>query len=207
MPRIFQPSAIQVRVLKRIFHFCYCEEFSLLCSPHKNKSLMESYICNCSCMQDRTASAKCWLFVSTNVIRNTCNILACSKSVIQRCYHIYLADSLYHMEAITFDSRCILVEIKTGVIPSLPGEEKMWDTQKGKLLSTQISRPCLEQCQLSGGFKITRVVNASYGPPMIAFWWSYNQQSSEWACFQVKTPVELSTNYFLWILPEKKLKL
>lgn len=123
MPWIFQASVIQVTVLKGISHFWYCEEFSLLFSTYicKNKSLVGPYIYNCSCMQDRPASAKCGLFVSINVIRNTCNRLACSKSVIQRSYHIYLADSLYHMEAITFGSRCILREIKTGMIPSLRG--------------------------------------------------------------------------------------
>lgn len=73
--------------LKGISHFCGYEEFSLLCSPYicKNKSLMQPYNYNCSGMQARPFStARCWLFVSTNVIRNTCNILACGKPAISR---------------------------------------------------------------------------------------------------------------------------
>lgn len=86
MPRIFQASVVQARVLKGVSHFFGCEEFSLLCSPYscKKKSLVQPYICNCSGMQVRPSTARCWLFVSTDVIRNSCYLLACRKSTISR---------------------------------------------------------------------------------------------------------------------------
>lgn len=90
------------------------------------------------------------------------------------------------MEAITFGSRSIFGEIKTGVIPSLPGERKIVRHAEGQASECVDQQAMPGAVPAMGGFRITQVVNTSYGPTAVTLWWSYHHQHSEWVCFQVR---------------------
>lgn len=73
------------------------------------------------------------------------------------------------MEAITFGSRSIFGEIKTGVIPPLPGERKIVRHAEGQASKCvdQQAMPGAAPAVGEGGFRITQVVNTSYGPTAV----------------------------------------
>lgn len=94
---------------------------------------------------DPSHSAVKWrLFVSANVIGNICKMLACSTSTINRSYHVWLVNRLYHMEAITFASRFIWGEIKQKWFLLYWGE-RLWDIQKGQLSYLGTASGCLDE--------------------------------------------------------------